>query len=216
MKGCPAFIDAVCLMSGLPKLWQRSGNIRPSPTLCRLPASVEHPPELEPHQLDWHWQSDRERLWIQVDCRSLAELCAGRPYLNAPELRSGFIRICRSLKRLLGLGRLPLRDAQDFIIWGPREYNTVADHAANATMDAQQSWTRCNMPALADALLLGQNLRLCLDGGRRSSEQAALGLALYSVTGISSGRATYTLIARWGHLLHRVDSALHLWQKQLR
>ena len=165
------------------------------------------PPEFEPHQLDWHCQFDRERLWIQEDCRSLAEPCGGRSCLSASEFRPVFIRICRSLKFLLGLGRLPLRDAQDFIIWAPREYNAVADHAANATMDAQESWTRCNMPALADALLLGQNLRLCLDGGRRSSEQAALGLALYSVTGISNGRATYTVIARRGHLLHRVDSA---------
>ena len=46
-------------------------------------------------------------------------------------------------------------------------------------MDLKKSWTVSDNAELADALLNDQCLRLCVDGGRRSSSEGALGLALF-------------------------------------
>ena len=177
------------------------------PVHCRIPSSIDIYPQLAPHDLDCQWQSNLHRLWIQVDCKSLAELCAGRSFLSAPEYRPLFIRICRSLRTLYNFGLRPVHDSTDLIIWSPREFNTVADHAVNAALDSKSTWTRCDEDLLADALLDGKSLRLCLDGGRRCETRAAIGLALYSVECSGSGIATYTLLARRGRLLQSVLSA---------
>ena len=60
---------------------------------------------------------------------------------------------------------------------------------------------------MAEALIAGLNLRLSVDGGRRSSTQAAIGLALFSAVPSDSGRAQYNLLARCGKLLTSVQSA---------
>ena len=77
----------------------------------------------------------------------------------------------------------------------------------NAALDSKSTWTRCDEDLLADALLDGNSLRLCLDGGRRCETRAAIGLALHSVECSGSGIATYTLLARRGRLLRSVSSA---------
>ena len=60
---------------------------------------------------------------------------------------------------------------------------------------------------LAQALLSGSSLRLSVDGGRRSSTQGAIGIALFSVEAEKGGIAKYTLLARRGKVLTEVSSA---------
>ena len=59
---------------------------------------------------------------------------------------------------------------------------------------------------LATALLEGESSRLCIDGGRRSQKEGAIGFALYSVD-CRLGKAAYTLLARQGKVLADIDSA---------
>ena len=101
----------------------------------------------------------------------------------------------------------PLHDNMDLVIWTPREYNTVADHCCNVPLDAKRSWSKVQSELLAHALLSEQCLRLCVDGGRRSQKDGAIGMALYSVTFSYDGNAVYTLLARMGKLLASIDSA---------
>ena len=207
MQHCPSFMDAVCEKWGLPKTPKRQDKEPWAPLRCRIPASIDLPPALEPHPLDRKWASSSGRLWIQVDCRSVAELCCGRAWLTQPELRPLFVRISRALLYLYAHGLRPLHDAADMVIWAPREFNAVADHAVNCALDEGCSFSRCDNTALAQALLAGANLRLSVDGGRRSATQAAIGIALFAATPTDSGVATYRLLARSGKLLGNVSSA---------
>ena len=207
MKHCTMFIDKVCGEWGLPLLCKPGSKVRGVPIHCRIPAAIDIHPHLEPHDLDKQWQSDLGRLWIQVDCKALADLCAGRSFLSAPQYRPLFIRICRCLQFLHNFGQRPVHDRQDLIIWSPREFNTVADHAVNAALDSQSTWTRCDNDLLADALIDGRSLRLCLDGGRRSESQAAVGLALFAVERDGSGMAKYKLLVRRAMVLESIASA---------
>ena len=100
-----------------------------------------------------------------------------------------------------------MQDCFDLVMWAPREYNTVADHCCNASLDLKKSWTACDNTALADAFLYDECLRLCVDGGRRSRSEGALGLALFSATGMEVAPVKYTLLERKGQLLSSVESA---------
>ena len=53
--------------------------------------------------------------------------------------------------------------------------NVVADRAVNATLDAGRPFTRANEGALRSSILSGSNLRLCVDGGLRGDDPAAMG-----------------------------------------
>ena len=101
----------------------------------------------------------------------------------------------------------PVEAHADLVIWTPREYNTVADHAANCAMDLETSWSRSDNTLLAQALLSGSSLRLSVDGGRRSATHAAIGLALFAVDVENGGVAKYTLLARRGKILTSVSSS---------
>ena len=69
------------------------------------------------------------------------------------------------------------------------------------------SWGRGNTVALKEALKQGSNLRLCIDGGRRSKKRGAIGFAIYGACGSSPHRSTYALLLRGGKLLESVESA---------
>ena len=200
-------MDTVCEKWSLPKVRQPPAAAPFVPLHCRIPVSIDAPPTCVPHDLDRRWQSDRGRLWVQVDCRSVAELCNGRAYLAKPELRPLFTRIGRALFSLYTYGLRPLGAKEDLVIWTPREYNTVADHAVNCALDLETSWSRSDNDLLAQAMLSGRSLRLSVDGGKRSATQAAIGLALFSVEIVTGGVAKYTLLARSGKLLSGVSSA---------
>ena len=97
----------------------------------------------------------------------------------------------------------PLTDTSDFIIWEPRRYNNMADHAANVALDLGSDWERCEHSALQEARACKANLRLCVDGARRGNSSAAGGMALMAY--YQGGRRE--VIFRSGKLLGELSSA---------
>ena len=95
-----------------------------------------------------------------------------------PSLRPIFVRISWSILKLHHLGWRPMQDALDCVLWSPREFNTVADHAVNVTLDSHQSWACSDNARLQVAFGSDCFLRLCVDGGLRGNGEAAAGLAL--------------------------------------
>ena len=89
----------------------------------------------------------------------------------------------------------------------PREYNSVADHCCIAALDEGRSWTECDNQTCAESLLAARSLRLSVDGGRRSTDNAAIGLALFSVQMSGGSQATYNLLARSGKIVSGIESA---------
>ncbi len=148
------------------------------------------------------------RLWLQVECGSVAELLAGRAFLIDADHRPLFVRIARMLFKPHMHGFRPLNETSDLVIWSPRDLNPVADHAVNATMDTnRQSWSRVNSPALTQALRQRASLRVCIDGGRRSQSLGAVGFAVYQATIDTQHVCTYQLLLRRGRQLDDVASA---------
>ena len=106
------------------------------------------------------------------------------------------------------MGWRPLSDSHELVLWSPREFNTVADHACNATMDSGQSvWFRGDRDTLKNVLRAGSNLRMCVDGGRRSQTKGAIGFAIYCLRGDCSNDCSYQLLLRGGKLLEQVASS---------
>ena len=146
------------------------------------------------------------RLWIQTDCKAMAELLSGRVVLEAPQHRPLFVRLARALLKLQHMGLALVTDWSDNILWAPREFNTVADHIANICMDKRCSFTQLH-EGLAALHRQGPNVRLCTDGGRRSQTVGALGVAVYVATIDEKGVYRYSLAGRRGVLLEEVESA---------
>ena len=154
------FIDSICRKWGLPVLRQSTAIARLAPVTGHLPAVYEDYPLPAPHPFDSVWQTG-SRLWIQVDCKAVADLCSGRAVLSKPELRPLFVRICRSLHSLYSNGLSPLHDNLDLVLWSPREYNAVADHCCNVAMDTQTSFQDVHTEPLACVALRKVPSALC-------------------------------------------------------
>ena len=60
-----------------------------------------------------------------------------------------------------------------FVEWDPREFNSEADHAANAALDADMDWERVSEVPQAD------RWRLSVDGAYRRGAKAAAGVVLH-------------------------------------
>ena len=116
-------------------------------------------------------------------------------------------RIARALLRLQNMGWLSMNDWSDYVLWSPREFNTVADHVANVTMDLKRSWTEPCRNLLQEAQHNNSSWRLCIDGGRRGEHIGALGVALYACKLSPVGSCQYSLVARKGVFLDEVASA---------
>ena len=141
MKQCDQFINTICIKWPLPMLPAKPATALEHPVTIKMSTAIEQVPDLPPHPLDLCWQSDQHRLWIQVDCQALADLLSGRAALDGVAHRPIFIRLSRRLLKLYSMGFRPVCDSQEFVLWSPREYNTVAGHACNATMDSgRSSW----------------------------------------------------------------------------
>ena len=97
----------------------------------------------------------------------------------------------------------PVTDSSDFIIWDPRRFNTMADHAANVSLDSHDDWDRSDLEALSQARAHNANLWLCVDGARRGSGGFAAGLTLLAY--FPDGRRQ--LLYRSGKLLGKLQSA---------
>ena len=108
MQGCEGFVNSLCEIWGLPKL--RVAGPAPifDPHHERLVVHIGSPPEICKHALDKEWQSPGKRLWIQVDCKAVAELLAGRAVLYGNIMAPIFTPIARLIVKLVGLGWRPL------------------------------------------------------------------------------------------------------------
>ena len=103
------------------------------------------------------------------------------------------IRIARKLQRLLLDGWRPRLDTEAFIEWDPRNFNAVADHAANAALDFGADWDELEMGDVN--LTTSKCWRLSVDGAHRADGTAAAGIAIYSYDKPN----TKSLIARFGY-----------------
>ena len=208
MQGCGPFTNQLCSKWGLPGIsLPNATKLSLAPIICRIPTTIVACPELPAHPMDQEWQTSGGRLWIQIDCKSVAELVAGRATLEPTEHTAIYKRIVHKLLRLHALHWNPMKCSCDFVVWSPREYNVVADHAANAAMDEERDFSVECLEAIGEALAQKMNLRLCVDGGRRSETQGALGFALFTAQLTESGCYKYTVLARKGKLLNKVSSA---------
>ena len=106
--------------------------------------------------------------------------------------------------QLLESGWRPRLDTTAFIEWDRREYNTFADHAANAALDVD-----CDCESLSGQCIpchispSTACIQLCSDGAKRGSGKAAAGMALLS----HSAAGSPVLLRRSGKRIHALDSS---------
>ena len=93
-------------------------------------------------------------------------------------------------------------DTEAFIEWDPRHFNAVADHAANAALDAGTDWDKLEMGDVT--VTTSRFWRLCVDGAFRGDGTAAAGIAIFSYDEMN----TRSLVARFGCMLDGVSSSV--------
>ncbi len=177
----------------------------------RLPATWANIPALPPQPLADKWQAMQGRLWIQVDCKSVADLFCGRAILRSDDFTPLYKRLARLQLIVAGLGRRPRRDSLDCVVWSPREYNPTADHIANMSMDMRSPLAFVS-PGLMSHIHSGTSLRLCVDGGRRSCGEGALGMSLYGLSVDCRGVVCFTPLLYEGLFLS-TKLGQHSWQR---
>ena len=209
MRECDTFIDKVCHHWHLPGVApeENAKHLATPRELIHLPVDINEPPRCPPHPLEQRWQTEAGRLWAQVDCQVIAELLSGRTALHSDEHEPIFRRIARTFLHLQELKIAPIRDTFDYILWSPRQFNTVADHAVNATMDWKRDWLVADEVGIADAVSCKSNIRLAVDGGVRRAGAAAIGIALFSARCDRNGNWTQRPMMRAGRQLGNVRSA---------
>jgi len=106
------------------------------------------------------------------------------------------------LEKLFHSGWRPRLESVAFIEWDPRDFNTVADHAANSALDSGCNWDRMG----SDEILVttARRWRLSVDGAYRGDGTAAAGVAIYAYDEMGAS----SLMARCGRILRDVTSAL--------
>jgi hypothetical protein len=111
------------------------------------------------------------------------------------------VRIGRVMRRLITAGYRPRQDIVPFIEWDPREFNSLADHAANCALDLNDSWSRWdhNPGTVVDK----SKIRLCVDGALRGDGRASAGMAVL----FCGGDAQWRCIYRAGTTLGQMSSA---------
>eukprot|EP00930_Biecheleria_cincta_P061747 TRINITY_DN47300_c0_g1_i1.p1 TRINITY_DN47300_c0_g1~~TRINITY_DN47300_c0_g1_i1.p1 ORF type:complete len:352 (-),score=20.47 TRINITY_DN47300_c0_g1_i1:41-1096(-) len=203
MSGCNSFINLLCELWGLPKLpgaRTTAMGIFQGALACHLRARIDSPPDRPEHPLDKNWQIGHEQVWIQVDCQAVAEIMSGCALLHNDDCEPLFRRLGRQTLQLYALQFRPL--GEDFVVWSPRAYNTVADHGVNAAMDRQCSWSR-----VSNIHTEVCKWQLAVDRGMRDQDTAAMGVVLYAVDRSRDGKWEYVAVLRAGRELSGVPSA---------
>ena len=118
----------------------------------------------------------------------MMDLAVGLACLGQFTMRPLFVRVGRYMEKLLHPGCLPHLNTTPFIEWDERKFNSVADHAANVSLDDHRDWEWRDPGLLAQARQQRWNLRVCLDGARRGDGQAAGGLAIYAYDCVGHGQ----------------------------
>ena len=171
-------------------------------TSIRQLASIDHPLVLKANPRELKWSHGHKRLWIQTDNQLVANAFSGIATLAATHVQPICIRIGRRLESLMFAGWRPRLDEEAFIEWDSRDFNSVADHAANAALDFGADWDRVEF---GETILTTSRLcRVSVDGAYRGDGTAAAGIAIYSYDELD----TKQLIARFGRILDGVTSSL--------
>ena len=182
VQDCDRFVHAACQHYHIKPPASRSSASQCTTVIVKLPVSFETCPPLPPHPNDSDWDSLERRLWVQVDCKSVADVCNGVSVLKAPHLEPIFRRVVQTLYDVSTRGWRPRRDVDPVVLWSPRELNTPADHMVNAAMDTGRNWTWKDEDLLRAAS--GLAVKICVDGGlRRQDTRAcpgAFGCAAYA------------------------------------
>ena len=126
----------------------------------KLPTNIDDISPVLANPKARQWSAPTGRIWVQVDNQQLANALEGKSFLDAGPLRPVFIRIARGLLSFLRAGFRPRLETTFFVEWEPREFNAVADHAANVTLDEGKNWTVENTDAMQLVWRLPHNLRL--------------------------------------------------------
>jgi len=186
------FANSLCEQWGLPMV-DVGEEAQPSKFLrtYRMRTDIDDVPILLPHPRECQWQSATGRIWIQTDNQQVARIFSGRSTLEAEHYRPLCVRIARILYSIINSGMRGMTDISDLILWDGREYNTVADHAANMALDTQTSWERLDVEFLKVALEEAANLRLCIDGACRAQKDGAVGMALFAYSRNGGCRLVY-------------------------
>ena len=205
MKESKQFSNKVCDYWSLAKLPGETENAEFNRIVrCRLGSRNW---ELPAHPRHNDWQAEAGCLWIQGDCKSVADLLGAKAVLQDDYYRSMYVRMARFLVNLYSKGYRPANGDRTFVEWSPREPNTVADLAVNHTLDHGQDWEEIDQEELRRSSRSDCNYLCCVDGGRRGGGQAACGFALYAARRKQDGRYVYCSLVRVGRLLGNVGSA---------
>ena len=153
------------------------------PVTVRLP--MEEHELLKPNPRERSWDSFGHRVWIQTDNQQLAQVLGGASVLQGDHYRPLFVRICRSLVKLHHRNIQPRTQTSEFVEWDPRDFNALADDAANKALDRGADWMHVHRDSVQKARASAANYRLCFDGARRGSGESAAGVAFlaYYATG---------------------------------
>lgn len=108
MAECTSFIDLICDRWVLPRLPEATSPILSAPIKCSLPCQIDQPPSLSCHYLDNRWQSNKMRLWIQADCKPIADVMCGLPTLQDSAVETVFRKKARYLYRFHHVVTSPL------------------------------------------------------------------------------------------------------------
>ena len=162
----------------LPGIHQPGQQPKPMLTI-KLPSATDDVPPLLPNPKEALWGSRQSRIWIQTDNQQLDELFSGSSQLDQLQLRPLCVTIARRLYNLLEAGYRPTDDIANFVEWDLRQYNAVADHAANCALALSAPWAWKDDQALQHARHSKSNLRMCIDGARKSSGRSAGGMVVY-------------------------------------
>ncbi|CAK0847987.1 unnamed protein product [Prorocentrum cordatum] len=166
----------------------------------KFSTGIDDIPECLANSKEGSWDGGARRVWIQVDNQLLRNIFAGHAQLKCEYTRPVCVRIGRQILQLLGAGVLPRRNTTPFIEWDERQYNAVADHAANVALDTDSDWERICDEVVCRATADRMNLRVCVDGALRGNGRAAGGMVIYGYTATSCRTELYRAGKCFGNL----------------
>ena len=198
------FLDSLSEKWNLPWLRETSETHLDSGWITvKLKTAIDDLPPFLANPRAAKWSSSQGRLWIQTDNQQVDHIFDGRSFFEPGSLRPVCVRIARSLFNLVQKGAGTRLSTTPLVEWDPREYNSLADHAANVALDLKEDWFRADWARIRRAKSTNANLRLCLDGALRGDGSSSAGLALVAYPADGSE----VLLCRAGRVTGRLGSA---------
>lgn len=203
MSSCDEFMQSLSEMWHLPVEGEKKGDIPAFVQTIKMKTTIYDPPDLLFNPKQASWGEGHKRSWIQTDNQQVASIFNGSSVLCGDGFRPPCVRIARRLRKFLEVGFRPRTDTAAIIDWDPRQFNGVADHAANCALDMRSSW-ELHADEISQRLSEQHvNYRICVDGARRGGGHASGGMVVMAYT--SYDNPTY--LYRAGVVFGCLDSA---------